>query len=238
MPIGWRNGFIWWPDACHTPSLGIESDRLRDCVAEVQRRSIKGVFGSVPDFREETLDFLVDLPELEAVEFYDVRLRSISGLYGLRNLRHLRLTEQRPPLDLTQLRSLRSLVWNHVAKDSGVGSLHELAELNLWRYKPPIGTFEELDLPSSLTKLGIYWSNVKTLDGLPRLPKLTLLEVARCRNLESLGRLPEACPALETLFISSSGRLRASEAMRVAAGLPRLRHLVAEKRLLIDPKAT
>src|SRR5688572_4079622 len=236
MPIEWANrgnGFILWPDAYYTPSLGIESDRLRECVAEVQRRKLRGVFGTVPYFREEALDFLSELPELEAVEFWDVPLRSISALYGLGDLRYLRLTEQRPPLDLTQLRSLRVLVWNHVTKDTGVGSLHQLNKLNLWRYRPLTGTFGELDLPSSLTELGIFWSSAKTLDGLPSLPKLTHLEVARCRNLESLGRLAEACPALESLLISESGRLRASEAMRVAAGLPRLRHLVAENKLLI-----
>ena len=178
-----------------------------------------------------------NLPALEAVAFWDVPLRSISGLYGLGELRYLRLTERRPPLDLARLQSLRTLVWNHVARDSGAGALHELDKLNVWRYKPRAKTFEDFNMPSSLTELGIFWSNAKTLEGLARLPKLTRLEVARCRNLESLGRLAEACPNLESLIVSASERILVGEAMRVASGLPRLRHLVAENKLLVDPNA-
>jgi hypothetical protein len=241
MPIQYADrgdGFILWPDATHTPSLGIESDRLPACIAELKRRGFKGVFGTVPYFREQTLDFLTDLPLLEAVEFWDVPLRSISGLYALTELRYLRLTERRPPLDFGRLRSLRTLVWNHIPKDAGSGSLQELEELYLWRYKPPSGKFENLELPPSLTALSIFWSNARTLDGLPNLPKLTRLEVGRCRNLESLGSLAEVCPNLETLLVSASGRIRVDEAKRVASRLPRLRHLVAEDKLLIDPNAT
>lgn len=238
MPIEFPQGdegFILWPDAYHTPSLGIESARLPECIAEVKRRGLKGVFGTVPFFEQESLDFLSDLPSLEAVEFYDVPLRSISGVYGLSQLRYLRLTERRPPLDLTRLPSLRGFVWNHLARDSGAGSLRELEMLNVWRYQPRAGTFEDLDLPPSLSELGIFWSNAKTLDGLSSLPRLTRLEVARCRNLESLGQLAEACPNLESLTVVASGRIHADEAMRVASGLPRLRHLFAENRLLVDP---
>jgi hypothetical protein len=240
MPIEWANrgrGFILWPDAYHTPSLGMESARLRECIAEVKRRGFRGVFGTVPYFREESLDFLSDLPSLEAVEFWDVPLRSVAGLYALSELRYLRLTAQRPPLELSRLQSLRALVWNHLAKDSGAESLTELVTLNVWRFKSRNGTFEGLDLPPSLRELRVFWSNGQKLEGLPSLPWLTRLELARCRNLDSLGPLAETCPNLESLVISASGRLRASEAMRVASGLPRLRHLVAENRLLIGPNA-
>ena len=81
-------------------------------------------------------------------------------------------------------------------------------------------------------------ANARTLDGLPNLPKLTRLEVGRCRNLESLGSLAEVCPNLETLLVSASGRIRIDEAKRVASRLPHLLHLVAADKLLIDPNAT
>jgi hypothetical protein len=89
MPIEWADraknqGFILWPDAFYTPSLGMDSDRLSECVAEVKRRQLKGVFGTTPFFREQTLDVLLELPQLEAVEFWDVALKSISALYELR----------------------------------------------------------------------------------------------------------------------------------------------------------
>ncbi len=237
MGIQYKDGgFIFWPDATYTPSLGIESDRLHECIAEVKRRGLKGVFGTVPYFRESTLDFLLQLPELEAVAFWDVRFRSISELYTLSKLRYLRLSDRRPPLDLGRLRSLKILVWNHAPRDFGSGSLNLLEELYLWRYKPPTGTFEQLQIPPSLKSLGIFWSNAETLDGLPRLPNLIRLEVARCRNLESLGGLAESCQNLESLIVSASGRLHADEARRVGSHLPHLRHLVAENKLLVDPE--
>jgi hypothetical protein len=240
MPIEYANrsnGFILWPDAGYAPSLGIESDQLQACIREVKRLALKGVFGTVPYFRETELDFLAELPELESVQFWDVKLSKISALYGLTRLRFLRLTDQRPPLDFARLGSLEGVVWNYVPKDTGSASLRKLQELYLWRYKPASSDFHALALPSSLGTLGIYWSNATTLAGLPSLPKLTRLDVARCRNLESLGDLAQACPNLESLIISASGRLRADEAMRVASSMPRLRHLVAENKLLVDPNA-
>lgn len=242
MPIEWADrtknqGFILWPDAFYAPSLGMDSDRLGECVAEVKRRQLKSVFGTAPFFREQTLDVLLELPELEAAEFWDVVLENISALYELRRLRYLRLGGKRPALDFARLRSLRTLVWNHHSGDSGCASLPELKHLFLWRYKPRGATLEALGLPSSLCTLTLLWSNVMTLEGIPSLLNLTHLVVERCRSLESLGPLADRCPNIESLVISASGRLRADEAMRVASGLPRLRHLVAAGKTLVESNA-
>lgn len=242
MPIEWADrsknkGFTMWPDAFYTPSIGMDSDCLSECVSEAKRRQLKGVFGTVPFFREDRLDFLLGLPELEAAAFWDVALRDISALYQLRELRYLRLGDKRPALDFTKLMSLRALVWNHRAQDRGSGFLHELKELYLWRYKPVEATFESLELPQSLSSLSILWSSAKSLDGLPSLPHLSRLVIERCRNLESLGQLAASCPNVETLVISASGRLSAKEAMRVASCLPRLQHLFAANKLLVGSNA-
>jgi len=236
MPINYNNdGFILWPDACHTPSLGIESDRLQECLAEVERRGLKGVFGTLPYFRENSLDFLSATPGLEAAAFWEVQLKDLTGLYSLASLQFLRLSGSRPPIKLDRFSNLRSLVWEHNLNDSGCQSLPLLEQLFLWRYKSVSKCFKEIILPSNLKRIEIFWSNASTLDGLPSLPKLSHLEIGRCRDLNSLGDLAERCPNLESLLIVSSGRLDAKEAERVAKGLPKLRHLVAANKLLIDP---
>ena len=229
--------FIWWPDATHTPALGIESDRLKACIAEVKRRALRGVFGTAPYFREQSLAFLRELTHLEAVAFWDIPLRDISALYELASLRYLRLTADRPAIDFAKMLSLQKVVWHHLAGDVAIDEVPQLRELFLWRYKPVERSCVGLRLPSSLQQLSIIWSNVVTLKGLPKLPHLTRLEVGRCRNLESLEGLAESCPKLEVLLISSSGRLRAEEAVRVVSSLPSVRHVVAANRLLVDPNA-
>jgi len=238
MPIEYyKNKFIFWPDANHTPSLGIDSDRLPECLAEVKCRSLKGVFGTRPFFRENNLDFLATVPWLEAAQFWDVQLKNLAGLYALTNLQHLRLSGSRPPLILDRFSKIHSLVWEYDAKDSGCQLLPVLENLYLWRYKSVNKTFEEISIPNSLRTLEINWSNVFTLFGLPYLPSLMHLEINRCRDLNSLGDLAEKCPNLESLFIVSSGRLPATEAERVAVNLPKLRHLVAANKLLLDPNS-
>jgi hypothetical protein len=239
MPIEFHRGeFMFWEDAYdNTPSLGIESDRLQECVLEIKRRRLRGVFGTIPYFRESNLDFLSELPWLEAAQFWDIHLKNLSGLYSLRELGYLRLSGWRPPLALENLPKLRALVWEHGNGDSGSGSLCLLEKLYLWRYKPVSRTFEGLELPQRLKVLEINWSNAATLDGLPPLPNLSRLEIHRCRNLTSLGDLDRKCPNLEVLLIGWSGRLRAAEAERVASNLPRLKHLVAENKLIIGEKA-
>lgn len=211
----------------------MDSDQLHKCVAETKRRKLRGVFGTRPYFREPNLDFLRELSELSAVQFWDVTLNDISGLYGLSNLKYLRLSGKRPPLEFERLQCLKKLVWEYHKKDSGIDLLRKLEMLHLWRYRASDKSAFELKLPESLAELGVFWSNVETLDGLACLPNLKKLEVARCRNLKCLGRLTESCPNLESLIVSASGRLTADEAKRASAGLPKLRHLVAANKLLL-----
>jgi len=97
MPIELdERGFIIWADAIQTPSLGLDSDQLPECIAEVKRRDLKGVFGTVPYFREPDLHFLNQLPSLTDAAFWDITLSDISGLYGLSHLTYLRISGKRP----------------------------------------------------------------------------------------------------------------------------------------------
>lgn len=237
MPIRFDvSRFKHWADSPWAPSLGIDSDQLRECLAETKRRKLKGVFGTNPAFRESSLDFLQQLPELSAVQFWDVSLEDISGLYGLNNLQYLRLSGKRPLLEFERLRTLKMLVWEHHKKDSGIGFLKELEFFHLWRYRASDKSAFELKLPDSLVELGIFWSNVETLDGLDCLPNLKKLEIARCRNLRCLGSLAEVCPNLEHLVVTASGRLTAKEAKSACAGLPKLRHFFAANTLLLSSR--
>ena len=66
---------------------------------------------------------------------------------------------------------------------------------------------------------------------------VTRLEIARCRNLLSLGSLKDTFPNLEWLVVDACGRLTADEARRALVGHKRIRHAFAGKQLIVSSKA-
>ena len=234
MPIGREGRFLRWPDMGPAPGLGLESSRLDECVEEINRSRITGVFGSsVFNFRESNLDALARVPHVEAVHFWDVDLQNIDGLYALNGLLRFSVHEKRPPVDFSRLPKLNSLNWQYKPKDSGVAGLVALEAAYCWRYRDASKTFRNLALPLNLVELQINWANCETLDGLPRLPRLRRLEVHRCRNLRSLGPLAELFPELEYLVVHACGKVEAQEGPRVVRELPKLEHAYVKDRVLV-----
>jgi hypothetical protein len=213
--------------------LGLESSQLEDCVQEVIRLQIAGVFGNPAfGFREPTLDILARVPHVRAVWFWDIELQNVDGLYALDGLLDFGVHPKRPPIDFSRLPKLKRVVWEYKPRDTGVRDLKALESLHSWRYRDASKTFRNLALPPNLTELEINWSNVETLDGLPSLPLLRRLEIHRCRNLRSLGPLDELFPQLEHLVVAACGRVEDGEGSRVVRKLPSLRHAYVKDRLL------
>ena len=127
MPIAREGRFLISRDLAHTPCLGIESAMLGVCIEEVRVRQFKGAFGSPGfGFFETTLDALRDLPELEAVWFWDIELQNIDALYELSALQLFGVHPKRPAVDFARLPSLRRFVWTHKPTDTGIRSLRLL----------------------------------------------------------------------------------------------------------------
>ena len=225
MPIALEDGFLQTHDLAHVTCLGIQSSRLAECVAEVRRNRLLGVFGSPSfGFTGSNLDFLSETPWLEAVWFWDVDVESVEGLYALEELRSFGVHPKRPPIDFARLPKLKRAVVEPKPKDRGLGELKELELLHVWHFRPKEADFSTLALPSSLGELQINWANVKSLDSLPPLPNLRRLEVHRCRNLEDLGDLGAKFPKLEHLVVTTCGRVLPDEGSRVVPDLPALTH--------------
>ena len=214
--------------------MGLESDQLQQCIDEVRIKRWEQVFGTVPYFRETNLDFLAQLPNVMAAQFWDIDLQSIDGLYTVEELCYLRISGRRPSLNFQKLPHLRKLVWEWNRKDIGCATLGALVMLHLWHYKSQTADFSRLELPTQITELGIFWSNVETLGGLGPLSRLRHLEVARCRNLAAVLPLAECAPNLEHLVITACGRVNVDDAKRLAEKLPRLTHFYAANTLIVS----
>jgi hypothetical protein len=225
MPIALEDGFYISHDLAHVSCLAIDSHRLEDCVARVRAKRIKGVLGHPSyGFVGQDLDFLTEVPWLEAVWFWDISLKNIDGLYALEDLRHFGVHPKRPPIDFSRFPKLRRAIVEPKARDRGLGSLSHLELLHIWHYRPTTKDFSGLEFPGSLAELQINWANASTLDSLPALPNLRRLEIHRCRNLESLGDLGAKFPCLEHLVVAACGRVMPGEGERVVHDLPAIVH--------------
>jgi hypothetical protein len=200
--------------------LGIESDRMEKCLAEVRAKQYRGVFGT-PDFgfREENLDFLREVPWVREVWFWDIDLKDVEGLYALHDLRSFGVHEKRPPVDFSRFPELEKAVWFFSPRDRGMESRPRLETLHLWRFHPKSKSFEGLQLSPALKTLEITFANPPNLDGFPTLPNLRRLKLARCRNLVTLAGLPGLAPWLEELIITTSSRVTNVSALKGMPGL-------------------
>lgn len=220
MPIHREGELLVSYDVHDTPTIYLESSRLAAGIAEARRRRIPGIGGSSSfDFRETNLDCLRELPWVERVWFWDLALENVDGLYALRDLRHFGLPPRRPGIDFSRFQRLESIVWDYNARDVNVQQV-AAKRLYLWHFNPRSKRYSSVQLPTQLEELEINWANPSTLEGLPTFPHLRTLGIHRCRNLESLAGLPEIAPNLETLIVTTSGRLTDVDCVRE---LPRLR---------------
>ncbi len=226
VPIHLEDGFLVTEDVWNGASLsvGIQSDRMTECVERIRRDRVTSVFGSpLFGFHGRDLDFLRDMPWVESVWFWEVKLKSIDGLYALGRLRYFGVSPTRPGIDFSRFPQLRGAVVEPRAKDHGLDACAELKRLHVWRH-PSKGKPFSLALPTGVDDLRLLWSSLTSLDDLPALPLLRKLWVARCRNLESLGDLGARFPKLEHLVITACGRVRDGEGRRVSRDLPHLTH--------------
>ena len=212
MPIARVGKFFETADLGIVHSLGIESVQMGDCIAEINRRGIRGIFGCpVFGFQESNLDFLERIHEMKQVWFWEVDLNDISGLYSQKTLEYFGMSPKRPAIDFSSFTRLRDIVWHPIKHDSGIEKLKWLERLDVWRYKTKDMSFSELQLPESLRKLEFNWCNQDSISALPALPNLEELQFHYCRNLRSLSGLRASAPNLKKLVVTRCANLETFE---------------------------
>ncbi len=205
------SGFYEWHDYVkRVPGLGVNSDRLDECVAYYHEQGFGGLFGNPTfGFKQDNLDFLARTKNAKWLWFWDIALRSIDGLYELTGLQNVGIHPKRPGIDFLRLPALRSAVNHWMKTDTGI-SASTITEYDLWHFKPTSKSFAGLEIPSGVKKLELYWANPASLDGLPVLKKLKVLQFHRCRNLQDLSALPRIAPNLQELLTTTSSKIDAT----------------------------
>lgn len=225
-----EDGFYQVTDHAHVPCVGIETDRLSDCIEGFSRNEFKGVYCSpYHRFSSSDLAFLSDLPWIEAVLLSDTNLADITGLYRLKNLKYLRGNAKRPPIDFSKLSSLKTLVIEPVSLDKGIESLSQLEKLHLRNYRPRTKDFSLLNIPKTVTNLQLDWVSFNSLEALPDLPNLKYLTIIHCKNLTDLNIQLDRFPLLEHIEVNSCIKLPEEDIERARKALSHLKHVRIEE---------
>ncbi len=225
-----ENGFYQVNNQAHVPCIGIETDRLENCLHGINQRQLKGVFCSpYHRFAFNHLSFLKDIPHIEAVLLNDTSLNDIDGLYTLKNLRYFRGNAKRPPIDFSRLCSLKTLVIEPVSRDGDLGQLTQLETLHIRHYRPRTKDFSLLSIPETVTELTLEWVSFNSLQALPELPNLKRLNIIHCKNLTDLNLTLNQYPELESLQVYACICVPEQEVERARSAYGHLKHVSIEE---------
>ena len=202
------SGFFEWNDQLQgAASLGVDSDRLEECLAYYHQGKFRSLFGHESfGFHQDNLDFLAQTINATHLWFWDVTLKNIDALYDLTELESMGIHPKRPGIDFSRFPKLQSVVNHWTKKDTGIAD-STITKYNLWHYKPTSKSFAGLEIPLGVERLELTWANPASLEGLPVLPKLKEFQIHRCRNLSDLSALPRIAPNLKKLLATSSSKL-------------------------------
>lgn len=205
------SGFYEWQDNIEgVPAMGVETDRIDECLAHYHRQGYRGLFGHPSfGFTQDNLDFLSRATNAKWLWFFDISLRNVEPIYELKELEYVGINPKRPGIDFSRLRSLRTAINEWVKADTGI-TASTITEYHLWHYKPTSKSFAGLEIPAGVRRLELYWANPASLSGLPVLTQLKVLQIHRCRNLHDLSALPLIAPNLRELLTTNSSKLDAT----------------------------
>src|SRR5215467_2545780 len=149
MPIQREGRFLITRDLGITPSIGIETRKIRACIAALKSKRFEGVFGHPSfGFKQDNLDFLSQIPHLRQIWFWGCHFESIDGIYSLSGLEYCGGTEnQRPGIDFSRFPRLETLITNWNPNDTGLRR-SAIREFRLWHFNPRTKTFSGLGIPA------------------------------------------------------------------------------------------
>jgi len=187
---------------------------MENGIREIELNQSKGWCG-------DNVDFLRELPALEAFTIIDFSINNIAGVQAQTTLKYLDLnTYANTAVDFTLFNVLEdcSVEWNR--RFHGFFELPNLRKAFI--NKLPDSDFGRLASLTSLSHLSLASPGIETLQGLQHLYGLVFLGVYEGRKLRSLSGI-EALKAIETLEINGCKKI---SDIRPLLGMTSLRRLM------------
>jgi hypothetical protein len=141
------------------------------------------------------LEKLLLYPDLRGLSittnFNLIEVRNTDVLYQLKKLETLSISSEninRFHIDISKIPTLKELVLdNHNPSLANIGKAKQLEVIVLYNYKSnDLREFEQL---TELHDLRLYYSHIKSLDGIENFTKLEYLDIAWAKNLQDISAL-------------------------------------------------
>ena len=173
------------------------SIRIRDWTAFdfMIPKYMKGKLIATSDEVVLDLEKLLLYPDLQGLSittnFNLIEVRNIDVLYQLRKLETLSISSESMNkfyIDISKISVLKELVLDGYNPSlSNIGKARQLKTIVLYNYESfNLREFEQL---TGLHDLRLYYSHIKSLDGIENFTKLEYLDIAWAKNLQDISAL-------------------------------------------------
>jgi hypothetical protein len=186
--------------------------------------AVWGSLGNERGYERGGVQFLLDYPEINGVEFRIAGDIDISAVHERTDLRWLYVAHSVQPLDLTHFEKLTDLALDFHTKITFPKRWTSLERLDLSRFNPKSRDLTTLPEFPNLTHLKLTHTRIQSVSGIERSPELRELSIYDGRTLEDLA--PLQAPKLRALSLSSC---RNVDAAAHAVRFPELKRLQLTK---------
>jgi hypothetical protein len=189
-------------------ALGVESDRLEQCMQYAIKQGINRIFiHSYDGYKLENVNFLQEYNFFTGVSITD-ELIEISGIHNLKDLKYLSLSNGKQVVDLTRFPYLEecTIDWNN--KITGLDVLNRIKRLSIWKFKPKSKDFVNLSGCKNVEYLHVTQSDIESFNEISSLGLLNHFEGHYLSKLETLNGIEMISSHLKLLILDYCRKLK------------------------------
>jgi len=151
-------------------------------------------------WKDDHIDFLKNISTLKGVEIYSTKIKNISVLEALPNLRMLNLDCPYRNIDFSKLKHLEHLSIKWRLNSETIFDLINLLTINIVNF--PYKDFFNFRKLLNLNNIKLTSRKLRTLNGIENLNELASIDLFRCPNLTTLKNIGQ-CKKLISLEIEN-----------------------------------
>ncbi|MEM5014626.1 hypothetical protein WKH57_28360 [Niallia taxi] len=190
-------------------SVYITDQNIEESIKYINENKIDTIYIELLYYRKDNLDFLTECVNIKRIHIDVCEISNIKGLYSLRSLKELSLTENdnNIKIDLSNFPKLEILRLDWGPSVYGLSNLENLNLLQLLKYKPKSKDLSELIKLKKLESLILTHGNLTSLNGIQKFNNLKEIQLNYIRNLIDISHLKNL-PLLSELEIENCKKIR------------------------------